>query len=67
MEAPRCNAGASMNPLIETLEQTVAAEADKRDGYEHGFAGLRPRRRSDTYTEAWLKGAEAKRVAERGA
>lgn len=55
------------NPLIETLAQTVAAEADKRDGYDHGRAGLRRQRNSDTYTEAWLQGAEAKRVAEKGA
>lgn len=56
-----------MNPLIETLAQTIATETDKRDGYDHGRQGLRPQRNSDTYTEAWLKGAEAKRVADRGA
>lgn len=55
------------NPLIKALTETLATETDKREGFEHGRDGKRfDRNRSDTYTDAWLRGAEARRVAERG-
>ena len=55
------------NPLITALAETLAIETDRREGYDDGRAGKRyQQHRSDTYTEAWLQGAEARRVAERG-
>ncbi len=55
------------NPLLKTLNATLATETDKREGYEHGRTGKRfEQGRSDTYTQAWLDGAEARRLAERG-
>jgi hypothetical protein len=50
------------NPLITALDETLATETDKREGFDDGFAGKRyQQHRSDTYTQAWLDGAEAKR------
>ncbi len=52
------------NPLLKALNATLAAETDKREGYDHGRTGKRfEQGRSDTYTQAWLDGAEARRLA----
>jgi len=63
----RNETSATSNPMAAMFAATLATETDQREGFDHGRAGKRfERGRSDTYTDAWLRGAEARRVAERG-